>query len=310
VSGPALHNLPLPTTRFVARTDELAQLEQVLGESRLVTITGSGGCGKTRLALEVARGFVDVFSDGVWLTELAPLVEPAAVARAVAFALGVRERQEQPLLETLRAFVAHRQLLLVLDNCEHLLDACAELAAALVAAGPGLRILATSREPLRIPGEVTWRVPSLAVPTARLASSPVDLLQYAAVQLFVDCARAAQPSFRLTQDNARAVQDISTRLDGLPLAIELAAAWVRTLGIEESLQRLEDTFQLQLGGKRTAPSRHQTMWATLDWSDVLLTEPERILLRRLSVFAGGWPLESAENVCAGAESSARECSDI
>jgi predicted ATPase len=242
---------------------------------------------------------VDAFPDGVWLTELAPVVEAAAVPQAVASALGVRERPEQPLFETLRAFVAQRRLLLVLDNCEHLVGACADLAAGLVGAGPGLRILATSREPLRVPGEVTWRVPSLAVPNAGLAGSAADLMQYAAIELFVDCARAAQPSFTLTEHNARAVRDISTRLDGLPLAIELAAAWVRALGIEEILQRLDDTFQLQLGGKRTAPSRHQTMWATLDWSHVLLAEPERVLLRRLSVFAGGWTLESAENVCAG-----------
>jgi predicted ATPase/DNA-binding CsgD family transcriptional regulator len=295
------HNLPAELTSFVGRQQEVAEVGYLLASSRLLTLTGAGGVGKTRLAVQVARGFVDAVSDGVWLAELAPLLEPAAVAQAVVSAFGVRERPEQALLETLRVFVAHRELLLVLDNCEHLVDACAELAAALVGAGPGLRILATSREPLRIPGEVTWRVPSLAVPNAGLADSPADLMQHAAIQLFVDCARAAQPSFTLTQRNARQVADISARVDGLPLAIELAAAWVRALGIEEILQRLDATFQLQLGGKRTAPTRHQTVWATLDWSHVLLAEPERILLRRLSVFAGGWTLESAENVCAGGD---------
>jgi predicted ATPase/DNA-binding CsgD family transcriptional regulator len=295
----ALHNLPTELTSFVGRQQEVAEAVNLLASSRLLTLTGAGGVGKTRLALRAARDSVHAFPDGVWLTEFAPLVEPAAVPQAVASVLGLRERPGRLLIETLRAFVAQRQLLLVLDNCEHLVDACAELAAALVGAGRGLRVLATSREPLRIPGEVTWRVPSLAVPKATLAGSPADLMQYAGIELFVDCARAAQPNFTLTQHNARAVADISTRLDGLPLAIELAAAWVRALGIEEILQRLDDTFQLQLGGRRTAPSRHQTMWATLDWSYVLLAEPERILLRRLAVFAGGWTLEAAENVCAG-----------
>jgi predicted ATPase/DNA-binding CsgD family transcriptional regulator len=295
----ASHSLPSEVTSFIGRKQEVAEVRHLLGISRLLTLTGAGGVGKTRLALQVARGLAEAFPDGVWLSELAPLVEPAGVPQAVASAFGLRERPPQPPRETLFAFVVHRQLLLVLDNCEHLVDACAELAAALVAASPGLRILATSREPLRIPGEVTWRVPSLAVPNAGVAGSPADLMQYAAIQLFVDCARAAKPSFTLTQHNACTVREISTRLDGLPLAIELAAAWVRALGVEQILQRLDDTFQLQLGGKRTAPSRHQTMWATLDWSHVLLAESERILLRRLSVFAGGWTLESAENVCAG-----------
>ena len=210
----------------------------------------------------------------------------ALVPQAVAAALGVKEERGQPLTQKLVESLQPQELLLVLDNCEHLVGACAELAVALLAASPGLRVLATSREPLRVPGEVTWRVPSLPVPNLNLATSPADLLQYASIQLFVECAQAAQPSFALTDANARAVGHISARLDGLPLAIELAAAWVRALGIEEILQRLDDTFQLRLGGNRTAPSRHQTMWATLDWSHVLLAEPERIRLRRLKAARG------------------------
>jgi predicted ATPase/DNA-binding CsgD family transcriptional regulator len=301
------HNLPTELTSFIGRRQEVAEVAHLLASSRLLTLTGAGGVGKTRLALQVARGLVGDFPDGVRLAELAPLVEPAAITQAVASAVGVRERSERSMVETLRAFVAHRQLLLVLDNCEHLVDACADLAAALISAGPDLRILATSREPLRIPGEVTWRVPSLAVPSASLSHSPTDLMDYAAIELFVDCARTAQPNFTLTQNNARAVREISARLDGMPLAIELAAAWLRALGVEEILQRLDDTFQLELGGKRTAPTRHQTMWAMLDWSHVLLSEPERVLLRRLSVFAGGWTLESAEYVCSG---GLVECSGV
>jgi predicted ATPase/DNA-binding CsgD family transcriptional regulator len=196
-------------------------------------------------------------------------------------------------------FVAERHLLLILDNCEHLVEACAQLTDTLLRASSTMRLLATSREPLRIPGELTWRVPSLGVPAPDTIKEPAELVHYSAVQLFVDRAQAVQPTFSVTSDNAAAVAAISARLEGLPLAIQLAAAWVRVLGIEQVLQRLDATFRSNLGGNRGAPGRQQTMWATLDWSYALLDEPERALLRRLAVFAGGWSLEAAESVCAG-----------
>jgi predicted ATPase/DNA-binding XRE family transcriptional regulator len=293
------HNLPLATSSLVGRAGELAQLEQRLRESRLVTITGVGGCGKTRLALQVAHDLMDAFPQGAWWVELAPLSAPTLVPQAVAAALGLREQPGRSLLETLCAFLAKQHLLLVLDNCEHVVATCADLAETLLRASATVRLLTTSREALRIPGEVTWRVPPLATPDPRANQGPTELLGYPAVQLFVERAQAIQPTFTLRAENARAVAAVSARLDGLPLAIELAAAWVRALGIEQLLQRLDGALRSELGSSRTATSRQQTLWATLDWSCALLSEPERVLIRRLAVFAGGWTLEAAEEVCTG-----------
>ena len=244
------------------------------------------------------------------LVELAPLADPALVPQAVAAATGVREDPGRPLLGTLAAALAPRRLLLVLDNCEHLVEGCARLADALLRACPRLRVLATSREALGVAGETAWRVPPLAVPGARRPPPLERLTQYEAVRLFIDRALAVQPAFRVTDASAPALAQLCHRLDGLPLALELAAARVRVLPVEQLLARLEDRFRLLTGGSRTAPARHQTLRAAVDWSYDLLDAPERALFARLSVFAGGWTLEAAEAVGPGARVEADEVLDV
>jgi non-specific serine/threonine protein kinase len=294
---PRRHNLPAQLTSFVGRSQETADVSHVLANHRLVTLTGIGGCGKTRLALHVAGTVVETFADGIWLVELAPLTDPALVAPAVAAAVGVREESGQLLLATLLAALHARRLLLVLDNCEHLLDTCAQLADALLRGCPHLRILATSREALGIGGEVARRVPSLAVPPSEQLPPVEQLTQYEAVQLFVERALTVQPAFAVTDRNAPAVAQLCWRLDGIPLALELAAARMRVLTIEQITSRLGDRFRLLTGGSRTALRRQQTLAAAIDWSHDLLSPLERTLFRRLAVFAGGWSLEAAEGVC-------------
>jgi predicted ATPase/DNA-binding SARP family transcriptional activator len=362
------HNLPLQLTSFIGREDQMAEVQQLLASHRLVTLTGAGGCGKTRLALQVgawgAEGgasthgvaarpaagvdrwealrpaprsgqgaptegecesgpgpgaaLLPAFPNGIWLVELAPLADPALVPGSVAAALGVRETPGQPLTQTLIEYLKPRQLLLLLDNCEHLIEACARLAAALLRSCPELRILATSREPLAVMGERAYRVPSLSVPGVQAGSThcvgtpsgvgedsperlnartPERLNQYEAIRLFCERATAVVPAFALTAENAAAVAQVCRRLDGIPLAIELAAARLKALPVETIAARLDDLFRLLTGGSRTALPRHQTLRASIEWSYDLLSEPERTLLRRLSVFAGGWTLEAAEAVC-------------
>jgi predicted ATPase/DNA-binding CsgD family transcriptional regulator len=297
------HDLPVQRTRLVGREHELAAVRQALlrADGRLVTLTGAGGCGKTRLALAVAFDLLDSFADGVWLVELASLIGPKLVPQAVATTLGVREQPARLMLDTLVARLRTRQLLLVLDNCEHLVEACARLVDALLAGCPDLRLLATSREPLGIQGEITWRVPPLAVPSVEQLSTPGELARSAAVQLFVDRAQAAQPAFALTAENAPSIGQICRWLEGLPLGIELAAARLRALGVDQILQRLDTSLRVLVGSSRTAPDRQRTLKAALDWSHALLTPREQVLFRRLAVFAGGWSLEAAEAVCAGDE---------
>ena len=294
------HNLPLPLTSFVGRERELAAVHEALAAHRLVTLTGPGGVGKTRLALQAAAAGLEAFPDGAWLVDLAPLADAALVPLTVLAALGVRERPGRPHLATLTEHLRARRLLLVLDNCEHLLDACARLADALLRACLGPRVLATSRELLGVPGEAARRVPSLATPDPRHPPPPARLGRYEAVRLFVDRARLGRPGFVLTDQNAGPVAQVCARLDGLPLAIELAAARLRALPVEQLAGRLDDRFRLLTGGGRTAVPRQQTLQAAIDWSHALLAAPERAVLRRLAVFAGGWPLAAAEAVCAGA----------
>jgi non-specific serine/threonine protein kinase len=292
------HNLPLPTTSFVARAGELGQLEQLMSASRLVTLTGAGGCGKTRLALEVAYARLDLFAAGVWLVELASLADASRVAQSIATALGITSGNHPPA-EALIEYLGRRHALLLLDNCEHVVDACAQIVDRLLRVCARLQILATSREALRVPGEAVWSVGSLSLPDpAALAWPGVDaraqLLEAEAAQLFVDRARLVAPSFAVTGQNAPSVARICQRLDGIPLAIELATARLAVLGVEQLADRLQNCV---LGrGYRTAAQRQQTLHATIDWSYELLSDPERGLLRRLSTFAGGWSLEAAESV--------------
>jgi predicted ATPase/DNA-binding CsgD family transcriptional regulator len=295
------HNLPAQTTALVGRDRDIASLGGLtLSDSgRMVTLTGVGGCGKTRLALGVASRVVDSFRDGVWLVSLAPLADPLLVPQGVASVLGVHERPDRSLLDGLTAYLARRDVLLVLDNCEHLVQACAALADTLLQSCPSLRLLATSREPLRIAGEVVARVTLLAIPEVGSPEGPAEVIRYSAVQLFVERAVAARSDFVVTSRNASAVAAICRRLEGLPLALELAAPWVRALAAEQILERLDDTFGLLVGGSRSAPERQKTMLAALDWSYGLLGELDRVVFRRLAVFVGGWSIEAAEAVCSG-----------
>jgi len=291
-------NLPLQLTSFVGREKEMADLDELLRSSRLLTVTGAGGVGKTRLALQVAAEMVEQFQDGVWLVELGPLSDSALVPQALAAALKVREEPGRTLVQTLTDHLKPRSVLLVLDNCEHLLDACARISDTILRSCPRVKILATSREGLGIAGEMSFRIPSLSMPDPLQHRTAQSLSGFESVLLFLDRARAAQPSFALTDQNAPAVAQICSRLDGIPLAIELAAARVKAMSVDQISARLDDRFRLLTGGSRTALPRQQTLRATIDWSYDLLSEKEKVLLRRLSVFAGGWTLEAAEKVCA------------
>src|ERR1700733_4000096 len=279
----AVKHLPMALTSFVGREAELTQIHEILSGNRLVTLTGAGGAGKTRLAIQIAGQLSGEFGDGVWYVDLAPITDPELVPVTVARALGLPDQPGRSTMDTLTRFLADRQMLVVLDNCEHLLDASAALVNALLATAARLTLLATSREPIGVPGEVSWRVPSLS-----LADEAIDL--------FTDRARHARPEFVVTDDNAAVVVEICTRLDGLPLAIELAAARVRALSLAEILDSLHDRFRLLTGGARTAVRRQQTLRASVDWSHALLTEPERVLFRRLAVFLGGFDLDAAQTI--------------
>jgi predicted ATPase/DNA-binding CsgD family transcriptional regulator len=304
------HNLPRQVTQFFGREYQIAQLIELVSEHPLVTLTGAGGVGKTRLSLQVAGAVLDDFADGVWLVELAALSNAALVAPQAAAAFGLRDDPGRPIIETLTAFLRDRETLLVLDNCEHLLDACAQLADILLRACPNLRILASSREPLAAYGEAVFPVLPLPFPDALEALPALDFDEYAAVRLFIDRARLALPEFQIAAHNRAAVARICQRLDGIPLAIEMAAARVNLLTAEQLADRLDDTFRLLTVGSRTALPRHQTLRATIDWSYQLLNDHERILLRRMSVFSRGCSLEAAEAVCSGDGLEADEVLDV
>ncbi|MGB9252877.1 MAG: adenylate/guanylate cyclase domain-containing protein, partial [Mycobacterium sp.] len=282
VDSVAAQHLPVQLTSFVGRARQLAEVQGLLGADRLVTLTGAGGIGKTRLALQVADQVAAAFG-GVWCVELAPITDPALVAVTAARALGLPDQPGLSATDAVVRYIGDRNVLIVLDNCEHLLDAAAQLATALLSGCPAMTVLATSREPIGVPGEVTWRVPPLS-------------LADEAMELFTDRARRVLPDFTITGDTAGAVTDICQRLDGMPLALELAAARVRALSPAEILDSLHDRFRLLTGGARTAVRRQQTLRASVDWSHALLTEPERVVFHRLAVFLGGFDLDAAGGV--------------
>ena len=306
-----VHNLPTPLTSFIGREKEIADIGGLLSHYRLVTLTGPGGTGKTRLAIHVANGQLAAFADGVRFIELAPVSDPALLPQTVAEVLGLRDEPGQPIRKTLTDYLRNKALLLILDNCEHLVDAAASLAQHLLTHCPQLRILTSSREALGVTGERPYAVPTLSMPPAGSRHLPPleTLTQYEAVRLFIERAETVLPGFAVTNGNAPVIAHICHRLDGIPLAIELAAARVKTLPVDQIAHRLDDRFALLKGNNQRAVPRQKTLRALIDWSYDLLTESEQILFRRLSVFVGGWSLEAAEMIATDALFPADEMLD-
>lgn len=303
------HNIPAQMTSFIGREREREEIKQMLSAHRLVTLTGSGGAGKSRLSLQIGMECLPQFSDGVWLVELAPVTDPALIPQALLSTFSLREDRHRSVLDVLIDYLRAKTLLLILDNCEHLIDACAQISEALLQACPKLRILASSREALGLTGEVAYRVPSLTAPNPENLP-PLDQLRNAdSIRLFIERAATAKPGFTLTDVNAFSLAQICYRLDGIPLAIELAASRVKVLSTEQIAARLDDRFRLLTGGSRTALPRQQTLRAMIDWSYSLLSEQEKKLFRRLAVFVGGWTLEAAEAIC-GEESKGLDVLDL
>jgi predicted ATPase/class 3 adenylate cyclase len=307
------NNLPAQVTSFIGRASEMAEVKRLLGTTRLLTLTGPGGTGKTRLSLQVAADVLEDYPHGVWLVELATVSDGSLIGESIASAIDIREEAGRPPLDTLINALRGWRLLLVLDNCEHLIAACAEIAGTLLRRCPEMRILASSREPLSIAGETIWAVPTLDVPEFVRGQEAPPMSSFAeleAVQLFVERAAAVRPGFTLTPENALTVARLCWRLDGIALAIELAAARVKLLTPAQILARIDDRFHLLSSGSRNALPRQQTLGALIDWSYDLLSEPERALLRRLAVFVGGRTLEMAEEVCSGEGVERREVFDL
>jgi len=299
---PSLHtdsalnnNLPVQLTTFIGRENEIKAAKQKLADARLLTLIGPGGTGKTRLSLQVAGELLPQFADGIWLLELAPIGDAQLVPQALGSVFGLHEQEEMPIDHVLTDFLRSKRLLLIFDNCEHLVDSCAQLVEHILQNAPQVKILSSSREALGIGGEAVYRVPSLRLPDpAKVTREAVA--EFESIQLFVDRARAANPNFELTDANASSLAQICRRLDGIPLAIELAAARASVFTAEQIATRLDDRFKLLTGGSRTALPRQQTLRALIDWSYDILSDGEKILLRRLSVFAGGWTFEAAEAI--------------
>jgi len=302
-------NLPAPLTSFVGRGAEIAEIKNLIAKNRLVTLTGVGGAGKTRLSLQVAFDLLDSFLDGIWFVEFASLTDPALVPQVTSVALDLYEGDDTPL-ERLKGYLRDKKTLLILDNCEHLLDALAHMSFTLLQACPSLSILATSRELLDVPGEIPYQVPSLTIPEMDSVQSAETIMQFEAARLFVERAQTATPSFILMDEDAPDLAQVCSHLDGIPLAIELAAARVKILTIPQIAERLNDRFHLLTGGSRVILPRQQTLRALIDWSYDLLSQPEQTLLRRLSVFAGGWTNEAAERVCQGDSIKAHHVIDL
>src|SRR5215204_2861234 len=290
------NNLPVQLTSFIGRENEIVEIKQDLKAHRLVTLTGPGGTGKTRLSLQVAADLLNQFHHGVWFIELAPLTDPSLIPQTILSAIGITEQSGKPL-DVLREYLREKKSLIVLDNCEHLIEASANVAHAILSIAPDLKVLASSREALGVSGEMVYPVPSLSLPDIKHLPVIEQLSQYEAVRLFIDRALLVVPHFVVDKDNAPHIAQICHRLDGIPLAMELAAARVKMMSVEQISKRLDDRFRLLTGGARTALPRQQTLRALIDWSYDILSENERLLLRRLSVFAGGWTLEAAEEVC-------------
>jgi predicted ATPase len=291
------HNLRIPTTSFIGREKEMKEVKDLFHHSRLVTLTGAGGCGKTRLAGEIALTLTEEYKDGVWFIDLAPVIDPGFVDKKIAEALNVKEDPSKTIIATIIENIKNKSLLVLLDNCEHLIQQCAEIADRLLQSVEGIRLLATSREPLNIPGEVVWRIPSLSFPEPDSKKDIIEFQRYDAIKLFTDRATSGKPGFTLNPQNVSPVVGICQRVAGIPLAIELAATRIRHIGPEAILERLEDQFKILTSSGRTTPERQQTLKATIDWSYNLLSEQEKLLFNRLSVFAGDFSLEAAEEVC-------------
>lgn len=302
------HNIPFQLSNFIGREKEQKTIAKLIASHRLVTLIGAGGIGKTRLSLKVGEGLLDQFPHGVWVVELAALNDPALVSQAVSAVFDIKERSENKLSERLIHHLQSKTLLLILDNCEHLIDACAQLAEALLIHCPHLKILATSREALGVPGEAVYRVPSLSMPKVKQELD--QLAGYESIRLFHERARLSASEFVLTAENVLLVAEICRRLDGIPLAIELAAARVNTLSVSQIVARLHESFHLLTSNQRTRLERQQTLQASIDWSWNLLSDPERVLLRRLSIFAGGWTLDAAESICGGDGIEAEQVLDL
>ena len=292
------NNLPTQLTSFVGREKELTDVKRLLNDTHMLTLIGPGGSGKTRLSIQAANDVLDKYPDGVWLVDLAPILDPLLVPRTTAITIGLRNESQRPIIDMLCDYLSKKKMLIILDNCEHLVNACAQLSNRILHAAAEVKVFASSREALGIAGEVTYRVPSLGLPDLDNLPAVETLSQYEAVKLFIDRATAAIPNFKVTNENAPALAQICHRLDGIPLAIELAAAKIRVLGVEQIAKRLDDRFKLLTSGSRTAMERHQTLRATVDWSYNLLPPEEQRLFKRLAVFRGGWTLEAAEAVCA------------
>ena len=291
------NNIPIQLSSFVGREEVMIQLKDLIRQSRLLTISGSGGSGKTRLAMQVGADIIDDFENGVYISELASVSDPAFILQIIINSLGIKEEAGKTLKDSVTGYLKDKKMLIIMDNCEHLINECANLAEHLLIKCPDLKIIATSREALNCRGELTFRLPSLTLPDISVNNTPEQISVYESVRLFIERALAVNPLFRINNDNAPAVSGICNRLDGIPLAIELAAARIKILSVEKIYERLDDRFNLLTGGKRTALPRQQTLRALIDWSYDLLSENEKILWSRLSVFSGGWTLEAAEKVC-------------
>ena len=302
-------NLPTLLTSFIGRKKELQEVVNLIAKHHLVTLTGSGGVGKTRLSLQVAQQVLDHYPDGVWLVDFAPILDPLLVPRTTAITIGLRHEPERPVIDMLCDYLRPKKILFILDNCEHLVDGCAHMAEKMLQAAPNVRILATSREALGIAGEVAYSVPSLELPDIDHLPPVASLSQYEAVELFIERATAAVPTFTVTDDRAPLLAQICHRLDGIPLAIELAAAKIRLLSVDQIAKRLDDRFRLLTAGSRTELEHHQTLRAAIDWSYNFLSPAEQALFRRLAVFVGGWTLEAAESVCSDESASSVGGSD-